>query len=148
MTLVQWKPFGDLLSMQERVNRLFEDEHRRSLAGSAESLGSWYPATDIFETKDNYVFKMEVPGLTKEDIDVEFHNHVLSIKGEKKEEKEVEKENYHRIESYSGAFTRSFSLPKDADADKIEASMKDGILELRVAKAEEKKAKAISIDVK
>lgn len=147
MTLVRWKPFGDLLSMHDRINRMFEDGYRRDLPGGIESLGSWYPATDVFETKDDYVFKMELPGLNKDDVNIEFHNNVLSIKGEKKEEKEVEKENYHRIESSSGIFSRSFSLPKDANADKIEASMKNGILELHIAKAEEKKAKAIAINV-
>ena len=148
MALVRWKPFGDLFSMHERINRLFEDEYRRDLPESTESLASWYPATDVYETKDGYVFKMEIPGLAKDDINVEFNNNVLSVKGEKKEDKEVEKENYHRIESYSGSFSRSFTLPRDADPAKINAALKDGILELKIAKAEEKKAKAISINVK
>jgi len=148
MALVRWKPFGDLFSMHERINRLFENEYRRDLPEGPESLGSWYPATDVYETKDGYVFKVEVPGLSKDDINVEFNNNVLSIKGERKEEKEIEKENYHRIESYSGTFSRSFSLPKDADPNKIDATLKNGILELRIVKTEEKKAKAISINVK
>lgn len=146
--IVKWKPLGDLASMHDRINRLFEDQFRRDLPTGSEDFGSWYPATDIYETKEEYVFKLEVPGLAKEDVNVEFNNNVLSIKGEKKEEKEVKKENYHRVESYKGTFSRSFTLPKDVDAAKIAASMKDGILELRVAKAEEKKAKSISIDVK
>jgi HSP20 family protein len=148
MTLVRWKPFGDIISMHDKINRLFEDAYHKDVGKYQDSLASWYPATDIFETKDDYVFKLELPGLSKEDINIEFSDNTLSIKGERKEEKEVKKENYHRIESYTGTFSRSFNLPKNVDANKINATMKDGILELRIAKAEEKKTKAIPITVK
>jgi len=148
MTITRWKPFRDIVTLQDRINHLFEDEVAGNRPGSLASFDSWYPAVDIFDTKDEYVFKLEVPGLSKEDVNVEFHNHVLTIKGEKKEDREIKKENYHRIESFSGSFSRSFTLPKNADAGKIDASMKNGILELRIAKAEETKAKAIPIEVK
>ncbi len=149
MTLTRWKPFGDLFSLHNRINRLFEDElHREELPRSGAAFDSWYPATDVYETKDEYVFKLEVPGLSKDDVSVEFHEGTLSIKGEKKEETEINKENFHRIESFSGTFSRQFAMPKNADPNKISASMKEGILELRISKMEEKKAKAISINVK
>lgn len=147
MTITRWKPFRDIVTLQDRINHLFEDEFTGN-KGNQASFDSWYPSVDIFDTKDEYVFKMEVPGLSKEDVNVEFHNHVLTVKGEKKEEHEVKKENYHRIESFSGSFSRSFTLPKNADTGKINATMKNGILELRIAKAEETKAKAIPIEVK
>jgi HSP20 family protein len=147
MTLTRWKPFGGLQSLHDSINRLFENEFRKDLPQST-GFDTWYPAADIYETRDDYVFKLEVPGLAKDEVDVEFHDSVLTIKGEKKTEKEVKEENYHRIESFSGSFSRSFKVPRNADPAKIAAAMKNGILELRIAKAEEKKPKAISIDVK
>jgi HSP20 family protein len=148
MTITKWQPFGNLLTLHDRINRLFEDEFHKDWGRGTGSLESWYPAADIYETKDEYVFKLEVPGLAKEDLNVEFNDNVLSIKGEKKKEKDVKEESYHRIESFSGSFSRSFTLPRNADAGKINASMKNGVLELKISKAEEKKAKAIAIDVK
>ncbi|UCH96924.1 MAG: Hsp20/alpha crystallin family protein, partial [Candidatus Aminicenantes bacterium] len=135
-----WKPFGDLFSRNRQISRLFDEAFGDI---DNETLPTWYPAADIYETKDDYVFKLEVPGLKKDDINIQLKDHTLSIKGEKKEEKEVKKDDYHRIESYSGTFSRSFVLPKDIDAGKVNASMKDGVLVLRVAKAEEQKPKAI-----
>lgn len=147
MTLMRWKPFGDLVSMHDKINRLFKDAFNDFDQGS-DPLTSWYPATDIFETKDDYVFKLEVPGLSKDDVNIELNDNTLTIKGEKKEEKEIKKENYHRIESSSGKFSRSFTLPRNIDTKKVNAHMENGILELRVAKAEDKKAKAIPINIK
>lgn len=149
MSITRWKPFGDFVSLHDRINRLFEDEFSRDASKPTSNLlESWYPAADIFETKEEYVFKLEVPGLSKEDLKVELNNNVLTISGEKKEEKEVKKENFHRVESFSGSFSRSFTMPKNTDSGKVNASMKDGVLELRIAKAEEAKAKSIPIDIK
>jgi HSP20 family protein len=147
MNLVSWKPmspFGDRFSGNRQISRLFDEAFGDT---GNETLPTWYPAADIYETKDDYVFKLEVPGLNKDDINVELKDHTLSIKGEKKEEKEVKKDDYHRIESYSGTFSRSFVLPKDIDARKVNASLKDGVLELRVPKTEEQKPKAIPISL-
>jgi len=148
MALVRWKPFGDLFSIHDRINKLFEDEFYKSSEKGLDSLASWYPVADIYETKDNYVFKMELPGLSKEDVDIELSDNLLTIKGEKKEEKEVKKEDFHRIERFSGKFKRTFTIPKDIDSKKISASMKDGIMEVRIPKAEQKKTKAIPINIK
>lgn len=148
MSITRWKPFGDFVSLHDRVNRLFEDEFSRDVAKPSNLLESWYPAADIYETKDEYVFKLEVPGLSKEDMKVELNNNVLTISGEKKEEKEVNKEHYHRVESFTGSFSRSFTMPKNTDASKVNAGMKDGVLELRIGKAEEAKAKSIPIEIK
>jgi len=146
MTLARWKPFGDLVSMHDRINRLFEDAFK-GFDQSTDSLASWYPSADIYETKDEYAFKLEVPGLSKDDVKIELNDNTLSISGEKKESNEVKKENFHRIESYSGKFSRSFSLPRNIDTKKINANMKNGVLELRIPKAEEQKTKAIPISV-
>ena len=147
MTLVRWRPFGDLFSMHNRINRLFEDSFREP-HGSDEALSSSYPVTNIYETKDNYVFKLEVPGLNKDDLNIEFNDNILTVKGERKDETKVNRDDYHRFESYCGTFSRSFSVPRDVDTKKIEANLKGGILELQLKKAEEKKAKAIPINVK
>ena len=146
MNLVRWKPFEDFMSMPKGMNRLFGDTFFKDFDKETDTLANWYPATDIYETKDDYVFKLEVPGLKKEDINIELTDGTLSIKGERKEEREVKKEDYHRIESCSGTFSRSFSLPNNIDPKKINAAMKNGVLECRVAKAEEKKPKAITIN--
>lgn len=144
MNLVSWKPFGELFSRNRQISRLFDEAFGDT---GNETLPTWYPAADIYETKDDYVFKLEVPGLNKDDINVELKDHTLSIKGEKKDGKEVKKDDYHRVESYSGTFSRSFVLPKDVDAGKVNASMKDGVLVLRAAKTEEQKPKAIPISL-
>ena len=146
MTLMRWKPFGDLVSMQGRINRLFDDAFS-DLGKDQETFAAWYPATDIYETKDDYVFKLEVPGLARDDVNVELNNNTLTIKGEKKENKEVKKEDYHRVESFTGSFSRSYTLPRNVDSKKIKANIKDGILELHIPKAEEAKPKSISINV-
>jgi len=146
MTLVRWKPFRDFLGMHENVNKFFEDEYFGNLAG--DSLTTWSPVTDIYEDADKYLLKVEVPGLTDKDVDIEFNGDVLTVKGEKKEQKEFKKENFHRVESFAGKFSRSFSIPKAIAPDKINAEMKNGILYISVPKAEEKKAKSIPIVVK
>jgi HSP20 family protein len=148
MTIVRWRPFSDLLNLHGRINQLFENEFRRDSEKDTLTPGAWTPPADIYETKDEYVFKLELPGISKDEINIEFANDTLTIKGERKEEKEVKQENYHRVERCCGSFVRSFSIPKNIDAGKIDATMKDGILELRVPKVEEAKAKAIPIKVK
>jgi HSP20 family protein len=149
--LTHWKtvkPFADLLSLQNRINRLFGDTTRDIINRDIGDRETWNPATDILETQDEYVFKLDVPGLSKEDVNINFEKGVLTISGEKKENREIKKDDYHRIESFSGKFSRSFTLPQNIDAEKISASIKDGLLELRVGKSEAKKPKSIPISVK
>lgn len=133
--------------MHGRINRLFQDEmlqeRERDMA-----MRTWTPATDIYETKEEYVFRLELPGIRKDEVKVEFDGETLNISGERKEETEVRKESYHRVERCCGSFKRSFSIPKNVDGSKITAQMKDGILELKVPKVEESKTKAIPISVK
>ena len=148
MTLLRWRPYQDLLNLQERMNQVMKNDFFRDGDANDMSMTSWSPATDIYETKDEFVFKLEVPGMTKDDIQIEFNKDTLVIKGERKEEKEVKEDDYHRIERRCGTFTRSFNLPKNIDEKKIDASMKDGVLELRLPKAEEAKVKAIPIKIK
>ncbi|MCK4835685.1 MAG: Hsp20/alpha crystallin family protein [Candidatus Aminicenantes bacterium] len=148
MTLVRWKPYRELFNLQEKMNQMFRNDFLQDIDANELSMTSWSPLTDIFETKDEYVLRLEVPGMSKDDIQVEFNQDTLAIKGERKEEKEVKQEDFHRTERCCGTFTRSFNLPKNIDEKKIDASLKDGILELRIPKKEESKIKAIPIEIK
>jgi HSP20 family protein len=112
----------------------------------SEPRSYWRPAADIYDTGNGYVLKMEVPGFSKEDVNIEFKDNILSVSGERKETDRAD-DKYHLAERYSGKFQRAFRLPKDVDAQKINASMKDGVLELKVAKPEEKKPRNIPITV-
>jgi len=105
------------------------------------------PVIDIFEEKDDIVVKAELPGMAKEDIEVNLADHTLTIKGEKKKEEEVKEESYYRSERSYGSFLRSLELPKDVRADKVKASFKNGILEVRMPKTEEAKAKEVKVKV-
>lgn len=140
------RPYGDLLDMYSKINRLFQQDLLGEDREQPMATSCWVPATDIYETKDDYVFKVELPGISKEDIKVEVNGDNLGIKGERKEE-DVKPENYHRIERVCGSFMRNFQLPKDADGQKMAAAMKDGILELHIPKREEAKTKAIPIRI-
>lgn len=108
-------------------------------------LGEISPAVDIFEEGNDLVVKAELPGIKKEDLDVTLTENRITISGEKKQEKKVEKKDYHRIESSYGSFTRSFRLPENVNGDKAKASFKDGMLNIRIPKTEEAKQKKITV---
>jgi len=149
MAIVRWDPFQDLISLQERMNRLFEQtlDHSR---GEREGMvaGTWAPAVDIYETPDSIVLQAELPGLSKDDIDIQVRDNVLTLKGERRSEKEVKEGNYLRVERAYGGFQRAFTLPAAVQADKVRAVFKDGVLDVSIPKAEEAKPKQIKIDVK
>ena len=117
----------------------------RTRSSLAERERSWVPAMDISESKDAYAVTVELPGASKDDVSVECHDNVLSIKGEKRDEREEKDEHRHYLERSYGSFTRSFRLPADASED-IKASFRDGVLTIEVAKNEEKKPKTVSIE--
>lgn len=149
MPFIRWRrPYGDLLDMYGKITQLFEEDLMGEEKEPPVPPHCWIPAADIYETKDEYVFKLELPGITKDDVKVELNGDNLNIKGERKEEQEVKREEYHRMERVCGSFSRTFRLPKNADGQKMTAAMKDGILELRIPKQEEAKAKAIPISIK
>jgi len=151
--LARWEPFGsirrrgdvfgELTHMQEEMNRFFDEffgEHRRGLAE-----GAWLPAVDVSETDGALVVRAELPGMSHEDIELNVQDNVLTLKGEKKQETQEEKENFHRLERSYGSFTRSFTLPAGVKQEDIKASFKDGVLEVTMPKVEEAKAKKIAI---
>ncbi len=147
MNLIQWKPFNTMSPWGSRVNRCFEDDFFSNLIEDSKVDNCWSPRTNIRENKNEYLFKVELPGIKKEDIQIEVKEDVLTVKGERKEEKDIKEKEYHKIESFSGSFSRSFYVPKGIDEKKIKAQLKDGILELKVPKAEEKKIKQIPISI-
>ena len=148
MTLVRWSPMGDLVSIQDEMNRLFNAFFARTPDRSKSGMLSWGPLVDISETEDAIEVMAEVPGMKKEDIKISIQDNVLTLKGEKKqEEKETRGKNFHRVERSYGFFERSFSLPVSLKTDKIKASYKEGILTITLPKSEEAKPKGISIFV-
>lgn len=148
MRITKWQPYSDMVSMYDRWNRLFSEDMFDESFKSGLAPIAWRPMTDIYETKEGYVFKIELPGFKKEDIKVEFSGDTLTLSGERKQEEETKNENVHRLERSYGMFERSFTIPKNVDAKKIDASLKDGILLLTIPKVEEARTKAIPVTVK
>jgi HSP20 family protein len=148
MAIVKWDPFRDMVTLRDRMDRLFDDSLAR-LRGTGEdvSRSAWSPAVDIYETEGEIAIKAEIPGMNKEDISVEIKNNTLYLKGERKFEKDVKEENYHRMERSYGSFHRVFSLPATVDQEKVKASYKNGVLEINISKEEGEKPKQIPVDV-
>ena len=151
MAIVRWEPFRDLVGLQERMNRIFDETFRRAGRTGTDddwSLGgSWAPAVDIYEQEGNSVLKAELPGVDPKDVDVRVENNVLTLRGERKFDNEVKRESYHRIERAYGTFTRSFTLPNMIDTDKIKAEYKESVLRMCLPQKEEARPKQISISV-
>lgn len=146
MAVTRWDPFRDLNMLQDRMNRLFDDAGRRWRPDEPISTTAWSPAIDIFETEGEIVVKAELPGLERKDITVHLENNVLTLRGERRFEKEAKEENYHRIERSYGGFSRAFSIPMNVDEQSIIADYKDGILNIRLPKKEQAKPKQIKIN--
>jgi HSP20 family protein len=151
MAIVRWEPFRDLVTVQERMNRIFDEAFRGAGRHGEEDDwalgGTWAPAVDIYEQDGNLVLKAELPGIDPKDVDVRVENNVLNLTGERKFENEVKREQYHRVERAYGRFSRSFTLPNVVDTARIKAEFKDGLLRVVMPKREEAKPKQISIAV-
>lgn len=144
--LPTWTGFGRLSSLRDEIDRLF-GEPLNELARASQLLISWSPPLDLHEDKDNFIVKIELPGMKKEDIDVSLHNGSLSISGERKSEEKFEDAEVYRSERFFGRFQRTVTLPAAVAADKINAQYKDGVLTVTLAKAEEAKPKQINVQV-
>jgi HSP20 family protein len=147
MAIVRWEPFRDLLATQKEFDRLFREAFSPMFGEGEISTRTWAPAVDIYETADNIVLKAELPGVDPKDVEIRVEDNTLFLKGERKFEKEVKEENYHRVERSYGSFARSFSLPSSIAADKVTAEYKDGLLTLTMPKREEAKPKTIKINL-
>ena len=142
-TLNRWDPLRDLARLQEEMNRAFDD---RLVSRGGESVG-WTPACDIFEDEEGVSLRFDLAGVEPKDVDIRFENGVLTLRGERKLEREDKRENYHRVELAYGTFTRSFSLPGTIDAEKIRAESKNGLLVVHLPKKPEAKPKSIQVKV-
>ena len=148
MAVVKWDPFRDLVSIQDRMNRLFEQTLSRSRGEEGVTATTWTPAVDIYETADTIVMKAELPGVAREDIHIQIDGSTLTLKGERRFARDVQEESYLRIERAYGSFHRSFALPATVQQENVRAVLKDGVLELVLPKAEDSKPKRISVDVR
>jgi HSP20 family protein len=147
MDLVRWEPFEGLTRMHSRINDLFEEAVGRSRASQAAGSAVWYPPVDILESKEAYLIRAELPGMRREDFNLELREGTLTVSGERKLEEPANGAEYHRSERPVGKFSRSFYLPHTVKHDGIKATYRDGILEVYVPKAEEAKPKQIAVSV-
>jgi HSP20 family protein len=146
MEMMPWRPFRSLSNLQEEVNRLFDDFWGRRKTGE---MGRFItPTIDMEETEKEIILKAEIPGIDPEDVDLSISGNNLIIKGERKQEREEEKKNYHLKECSYGAFYRSVPLPAEVELDKVAANYKKGILSITLPKSPEALPKQIKIDIK
>jgi len=139
MAIIRWDPFREMTNFEDQFNRLW-----RGVA-DGKRQESWLPAVDVFDTKEAVVLKAELAGMKPDDIQIEVEDNVLTIKGERRFEEKVEQDRYYRVERRFGSFQRSLALPQGVKADDIQASYEDGILEVRVPKAEEEQPRKITV---
>jgi HSP20 family protein len=144
--LSSWPTFGRLSTLRDEIDRLFELPFGDWVRGP-QVLSGWTPAMDVFEDRENFYVKAELPGMKKEDINISLHNGALSISGERKSETTHKDSESHRTERFFGRFQRSVSLPSAVAADKVKAQYKDGVLTVTLPKTEEAKPKQIDVNV-
>jgi HSP20 family protein len=143
MALVRWDPTRELDTLQSDVNRVFD-----AFFGDRTANGTtrrWVPAIDLVETDDHFVLKVDLPGLDKDDVEIEVKDGLLTVSGERKSEHEERKDGYHRVERAYGGFSRSLSLPPGVDADQVQADFEKGVLEVRIPKPAERKPHRVQI---
>jgi HSP20 family protein len=144
MTIVRWEPLRELGSLQNEMNRLFNTVFDTPQpAGS--TLRRWMPAMDLVETDESFVLRADLPGLSEEDIKIEFEDGTLTVSGERKAEHESKSEGYYRVERAFGSFSRSLTLPQGIDPEAVTANFDRGVLEVRIPKPEQRKPRRIEI---
>jgi len=146
MAILRWHPWREFGSLRREMDNVFDNFVGRHYDRDWAS-GTWQPSVDLVENDDNFQVTAELPGMKKEDVTLNLVNNVLTLKGEKKTEREVKEDKYYRLERSAGSFQRSFSLPVDVQTDKVTAEFKDGVLKVTLPKKEEVKPKAIPIKV-
>jgi HSP20 family protein len=152
MAIVRWDPFREVVSLQSRLNSLFQnygqtDYGRGPNAEEALTAASFAPPVDIYEDDQKLVLKLEVPGVKQEDLDIQVEGRTLTVRGERKFSSEEKEENFHRVEHRYGTFARSFTLPNTVDAENVKATYDAGVLQLELAKKAEAKPRQIKIGV-
>ncbi len=148
MTVItRWDPFREFTTVQDRLNRLFRDSYGSEGRDEALATSAFAPAVDVYEDEHNVTLKVQVPGIDEKDIDIRIENNTLTLHGERKFEKEEKEENFRRVESSYGSFTRSFTLPQTVDAEKVTANYDKGVLKITLPKKAEAKPKQIKVNV-
>jgi HSP20 family protein len=147
MAIVRYNPFHDLRTIQEQMNRLIDLAWNRE-SGEDIREGAWQPPVDIYEDENSVIIKAELPDVDQKDIEVKIEDNTLVLRGERKQDQTIKKENYHRIERFYGSFQRSFALPLTIDREKVKATCDKGILTIILPKREETKQKQINVEVK
>jgi len=145
MTLVKWEPFRELMAMQDRMSRLFDDTLSRVWKGEG-AQGIWSPSVDVVETGTEIILKADLPEMSQDEIGIKVEDGTLTIEGERKFLKETPEENYIQIERSYGTFRRTFAIPRMIDQEKIKASYKDGVLRIVFPKKEHIYPKQISVE--
>lgn len=147
--VTRWDPFCDLATLKDRMDRLFANSLARfGTFGELVEGSAWLPAVDIIENDDAILLKADLPGIDPKDVDIQVENATLTLRGERRQEKDVKEEDYRRIERSYGSFVRSFTLPNTVDTEKIQAEYRNGVLELTLPKRAEAKPKQIKVAVK
>ena len=144
MAITRWDPFREVVALQNRVNNLFREMNE---GDSPLTTASFVPAVDIYEDARKVVLKLEVPGIEEKDLDIRVENNTLTVKGERKFEKEEKEENFHRIERRYGTFYRAFTLPSTVDTEHVQANYQNGILKVELSKKPEAQPKQIKVNV-
>ena len=149
MALIRWEPVAELGTIQNEMNRLFNNlfDQPNSTGRNGAASRRWIPAMDLVETGDHYVLRADLPGLSDEDVNVQLEDNVLTISGERKAEQETQQEGYYRLERAFGAFARSLTLPEGVDPDGVQAHFDRGVLEIRIPKPEQKKPRQVQISL-
>jgi HSP20 family protein len=146
MTIVRWEPLRELGSLQNEMNRLFNTVFDTPVPGNGgTAMRRWVPSMDLVETEGHFVLRADLPGMSEEDIKIEFEDGTLTVSGERKAEHEAGNEGYYRVERAFGAFSRTLTLPKGIDAEGVTAGFDRGVLEVRIPKPEERKPRRIEI---
>src|ERR1700730_16597435 len=147
MAVIRWEPARELQTLQQEMHRLFGSVFDSPTGGGNGGSRRWIPAMDLVEEGDRYVLRADLPGLSEDDVKVEVEDDVLTISGERKSEHEERKDGYYRVERASGQLSRSLTLPGGVAPEGIEAHFKNGVLEVRVPKPEERKPRRVAISV-
>jgi len=148
MNLVKWNPFRELEEVSNRLNSIFGKLPARvEPAQDMLAMADWMPSVDISETEAGYLIKAEIPEVKKEDVKVTIENGMLTISGERKQEKEEKDKKFHRIERSYGSFVRSFRMPDDAEENTVKADFKDGMLNVTLPKSAKTESKAVKVEV-
>lgn len=143
MAIVRWDPLKDLMTMHDRMNKIFDETISKTAQGG---YGDWLPPVDIYETEAEIVIMSELPGMKEEDIDIQVSDGVLSLKGEKKYPVEGERDNFYRLERAYGKFNRSFAIPNTVDIGSVKANLKDGLLKITLKKKTEVHPRVIKVE--